>query len=177
MDNPTRVIQDDHKMSKLIKTSAFAAGGVLIGYTAYRYYQARHADDTEREQMLASWLEERLEELVLTLGLASDQVDWFAKELDNVVKLVNRACRKAEKLLPAALDEASIEIESAFIKVKQKAHKFLKFQEDSHLHALHEFYEEFRNRFFGAELLKVAGPASNNEAMTAMEPDYVAVNN
>jgi hypothetical protein len=136
-------------MKSVLKQTAFAAGGLAIGYTAYRVYQASHSEYREREEMLSRWLKDRLADLQQVLGLSQDQLAWFEHELAPVIKLANRACRKMEKLAPLVLDEISLEIEEKFLKMKMRVRKTLMLAEDVHLNALHEFYEEFRQRFFG----------------------------
>ncbi len=136
-------------MKSILQQAALAAGGVLVGYAAYRLYQASQSEAHEREEKLGRWLKQRLAELENAIGMTPEQRAWLEDELDPVIKLANRACRKIEKLQPSVLDELSLEIEERFLKLKMQVRKTLKLAEDRHLKALPEFYEEFRQLFFG----------------------------
>ena len=165
-----------HASSTLLTLAALAGGGLLIGYAAYTLYKDRSHHETERERRLALWLTERLDLLAHTLRLPQGELKWFAKTIGDVVSRANRALRKADRFVPEALDEVAIEIEGALVKTKQRVHRELNLDDEQRLHALHEFYEEVRDRLVGADLLN-GSPRWGQAVAFRYEPDYRGVNN
>lgn len=131
---------------------ALATGSLVIGYATYKYFQSRHTYDKAREEKLNKWLSNRLLKLQNALGINDSQRRWLHDELDTVAELAHRACRKLGFISPTVLDRLTIEIERQYVKVKRRVHKILKLVKDTHIRALHDFYEEFREKFFGVHL-------------------------